>query len=344
MPSNIIAIVGATGKQGGSVATTYLSTPGWRVRCLTRSPTSVSAQALAARGAEIARADVDDVASLRAAFAGAAAVFAVTDFWTPMFDAGNAREAAARGVVINEWCFELEARRGRNLALAAAATDGLRRFVFSSLSDTRRWSGGKFTQNWHFDSKAAVERWIREDPEGVLGGLVERTSFLQVGWYVDNWNFIKGDMKRTEDGRWYHAGLGKGENLIPFVWTQRDTGPLVRALVEAEPGKSLLGYSELMSWKEYMKVWARVLGLKLAGDDGSGHKELSVEEAREAIEGPEELKTEAVESIQYVQEFGWTGGEPGVLHPKDLGADKYTTRVEDYISQEDWTPLLGGTH
>ncbi|EOD43894.1 putative nad dependent epimerase protein [Neofusicoccum parvum UCRNP2] len=190
MPSNIIAIVGATGKQGGSVATTYLSTPGWRVRCLTRSPSSPSAQALAARGAEIVRADVDDVASLRAAFAGAAAVFAVTDFWAPMFDAGNARAAAARGVAINEWCCELEARRGRNLALAAAATDGLRR--------------------------------------------------------------------------------------------------------------------ELMSWKEYMKIWARVLGLKLAGDDGSGHKELSVEEAREAIEGSEELKMEAVESIQYVQEFGWT--------------------------------------
>src|SRR5688572_28536137 len=72
----IIAIVGATGTQGGSVAKAFLAHPSeWTVRGLTRNPTSPSALALADQGAELVTASLDDPDSLKKAFEGAHVVF-----------------------------------------------------------------------------------------------------------------------------------------------------------------------------------------------------------------------------------------------------------------------------
>jgi uncharacterized protein YbjT (DUF2867 family) len=71
-----IVVTGATGRLGGAVAR-HLLRDGWRVRGLTRDPTSAKARALAALGAEVVHADMGDAASLRPAFAGASGVFSV---------------------------------------------------------------------------------------------------------------------------------------------------------------------------------------------------------------------------------------------------------------------------
>lgn len=70
-----IAIVGATGTQGQSVANTFLSLPNWHVRGLTRNTASEKAKALEKAGAEVVAADLNDIESLRRAFAGAHAIF-----------------------------------------------------------------------------------------------------------------------------------------------------------------------------------------------------------------------------------------------------------------------------
>jgi uncharacterized protein YbjT (DUF2867 family) len=62
-----IAVVGATGRQGRQVVR-HLLQGGWRVRALTRKPESKRALELKAAGAEIRIADLDDPASLEAAF------------------------------------------------------------------------------------------------------------------------------------------------------------------------------------------------------------------------------------------------------------------------------------
>ena len=69
----IIAVLGATGAQGGGLARAILDDPsgGFAVRALTRNPASDKAKALADRGAEVVAADLDDEASLAEAFAGA---------------------------------------------------------------------------------------------------------------------------------------------------------------------------------------------------------------------------------------------------------------------------------
>lgn len=65
---NTIAVTGSTGSQGGSVARALLQSGKWRVRGITRNTASKSAQALAAAGAEMVQADLDDVHGLSKAF------------------------------------------------------------------------------------------------------------------------------------------------------------------------------------------------------------------------------------------------------------------------------------
>ncbi|MCW8872849.1 MAG: NmrA family NAD(P)-binding protein, partial [Xanthomonadales bacterium] len=79
----IIAVVGATGAQGGGLARAILeNTEGeFAVRALTRNPDSDKARELAELGAEVVQADLDDEASLHAAFADAYGAYCVTNFW-----------------------------------------------------------------------------------------------------------------------------------------------------------------------------------------------------------------------------------------------------------------------
>ena len=79
----IIAVVGATGTQGGGLARAILSDPSsdFAVRALTRDSSSDGAKALADSGAEVVRADLDDEPSLARAFEGAHGAYCVTNFW-----------------------------------------------------------------------------------------------------------------------------------------------------------------------------------------------------------------------------------------------------------------------
>ena len=79
----IIAVVGATGAQGGGLARAILDDPdgGFALRAITRNPDSDNAKALAAAGAEVVAADLDDEASLVRALDGAYGAYFVTNFW-----------------------------------------------------------------------------------------------------------------------------------------------------------------------------------------------------------------------------------------------------------------------
>lgn len=93
MSLKLIVVFGATGNQGSSVVSTFLAEPGWKVRGVTRNPDSAASQKLAARGVEIVKADLDDPGSLDPAVEGANAVFAVTDFESPVRNPANQSKA-----------------------------------------------------------------------------------------------------------------------------------------------------------------------------------------------------------------------------------------------------------
>ena len=75
-----IAVVGATGGQGGGLVRAILDDPGggFRPRALTRDPASPKALELGRAGAEVVGADLDNAASLERAFRGA---YCLTNFW-----------------------------------------------------------------------------------------------------------------------------------------------------------------------------------------------------------------------------------------------------------------------
>ncbi|WP_428264659.1 NmrA/HSCARG family protein [Haliangium sp.] len=137
----MIAVVGATGRQGGAVARRLLR-EGVPVRALTRRPQSAPAQALARAGAALVRADLDHASSLRAAFDGVSGVFAVTEFW--------------------EHGYAGELQHGTNL-ITAAAEAGVEQLVFSSVGATERTAGLGIT---HFDAKRTIEDRLRQSGLG----------------------------------------------------------------------------------------------------------------------------------------------------------------------------------
>jgi uncharacterized protein YbjT (DUF2867 family) len=165
----IIAIVGATGAQGGGLARAILDDPDspFRARAITRNAGSDKAQELARRGAEVVEADLDDPESLKRAFAGAHGAYCVTNFWEH-FSPGK------------------EVAQAVNMAEAARAA-GLAHVIWSTLEDTRQWVPLDDTRMPtlmekykvpHFDGKGEANREFTN--RGVP------TTFLLTSFYWDN--------------------------------------------------------------------------------------------------------------------------------------------------------------
>jgi uncharacterized protein YbjT (DUF2867 family) len=129
-----IAVIGATGQQGGAVADALLAN-GVPIRAITRSPHSTQATTLAARGAEIIVADLDHIDSVRTAFDGVAASFAMTSHDGP------------DGI-------EREITHGRTIARAASDAR-LPFLVHSTIGGVERRSGVP-----HFESKRRIEEFL----------------------------------------------------------------------------------------------------------------------------------------------------------------------------------------
>ena len=174
----LISVVGATGTQGGAVARALLDSGEFAVRAITRNASSAKATALAAAGAEVVEAALNDEASLRAAFDGAYGAYLVTPFWEHM--------SAAKELI------EVE-----NLISAASAAR-LKHVVWSTLEDTREaipvgddrmpTLDGVYKVP-HFDVKGGVaDRMFAES------GLP--TTYLQLTFYWDN---LLTDLKPQRD-------------------------------------------------------------------------------------------------------------------------------------------------
>ncbi|KAM0329548.1 hypothetical protein ACHAQA_004857, partial [Verticillium albo-atrum] len=161
---------------GASVANVFLREGGWHIRGVTRDPAKPASQIWANKGVELIRGDIDDASFLAKAFAGSNVIFGVTDFWGATRDPKIQEQAKAAGVPVNTLAYDVEVQQGRNIVDAANATiNSLDRFVLSTLSHTKKWSGGKYSHNYHFDAKwMAVDYLKTTHPE-----LAKKTSYLQ---------------------------------------------------------------------------------------------------------------------------------------------------------------------
>jgi uncharacterized protein YbjT (DUF2867 family) len=179
-----IAVVGATGAQGGGLVRAILADPsgGFAARALTRDPNSAKAKELAKLGAEVVAANVDDVDSLRNAFAGAHGAFCVTFFWDHLSPEKELAEARAMA--------------------QAAKSAAVKHVIWSTLEDTRRWVPlddprmptlqGKYKVP-HFDAKG--------EANAVFSDLGVPTTFLNTSFYWDNLIHFGMGPKKGPDGR-----------------------------------------------------------------------------------------------------------------------------------------------
>jgi uncharacterized protein YbjT (DUF2867 family) len=182
----VIAILGATGAQGGSLANAILSDKdsGFSVRALTRDAQSDKAKALAARGAEIIEGDIDSDESLRKLLQGAYGAFFVTFFWA-------------------HFSAERETEEAKRLANAAKEA-GVQHVIWSTLEDTRKYVPleddrmptlhGKYKVP-HFDGKGEGDKFFVE--AGVP------TTFLRASFYWDNFIYFGSGPKKGPDGKLY---------------------------------------------------------------------------------------------------------------------------------------------
>jgi len=194
-----IAVVGATGAQGGGLVRAILGDPngGFAVRALTRDVGSEKARELAKLGAEVVAADVDDEASLERAFRGAHGAFCVTFFWAHFSPEKEAAEAAAM------------AKAARRAAVPHV--------IWSTLEDTRQWVPlgddrmptlmGNYKVP-HFDSKGESNKLFTA--EGVP------TTFLLTSFYWDNFIHFGMGPKKGPDGK-LAITLPMGDKKLPGI-------------------------------------------------------------------------------------------------------------------------------
>jgi len=239
----IIAVIGATGSQGGGLANAILDDPngGFAVRAITRDPSKDKATALASKGAEVVKADIDDVESLKQAFAGAYGVYGVTNFW-------------------EHFSAEKEKQQAKNIAEAAKAA-GVKHVVWSTLEDTRQFMPaddtrmpmlqGKYRVP-HFDAKAEADAYFKDVP----------TTFLLTTFYWDNLFMFGLAPKKNEQGT-YQWAFPMGQKKLAGIAVE-DIGKVAYGILKAGNqyiGKKVGIYGEALTIEEMGKKLASAIGL-----------------------------------------------------------------------------------
>jgi uncharacterized protein YbjT (DUF2867 family) len=161
--SKVIAVIGATGRQGGGVVRALQANGQFKVRALTRNPGKHRELA-----EEVVEADLDRPETLKAAFEGAHGVFLVTNFWDEGTDERNQATAAVR----------------------AAKDAGVKHFIWSTLPDVEAISGGKFHVP-HFTGKAKIDRIVKE------AGFAHHTFVIAPFYYQ---NLVDALAPQTQEG------------------------------------------------------------------------------------------------------------------------------------------------
>jgi len=181
--AKVIAVVGSTGAQGGGLCRAILADRSGEFSCraITRDPSKDKAKTLAAAGAEVVKADLDDVESLKKAFTGAHGVYAVTNFW-------------------EHFSAEKEKAQAKNIAEAAKAA-GVKHVIWSTLEDTRQFMAADdkrmpiLQEKYrvpHFDAKAEANAYFAGLP----------ATMLVTSFYWDNLFMFGLAPKKGESGQY----------------------------------------------------------------------------------------------------------------------------------------------
>lgn len=239
----IIAVMGATGAQGGGLVRAIQADAAgpYRARAITRDAKSEAAQKLAALGAEVVEANVEDSDSIVRAFTGADGAFCVTFYWAHLDP-------------------EREIAEAHTLADAAKQAK-VGHIVWSTLEDTRKWVPLSSDQMPtllehykvpHFDTKGESNRFFQGAP----------TTYLLTSFYWDNLIFFGMNPKPDGQGG-YLFTLPTGDAKMPGI-AAGDIGKCAYGVFkqgESAIGKTIGISGEHLSGAETAAILSEVLGI-----------------------------------------------------------------------------------
>ena len=240
----IIAVVGATGAQGGGLVRAILNDKSgeFKVRALTRNVNSDKAKELTKMGAEVVAADLDNLESLKKAFTGAYGVYGVTNFW-------------------EHFSPEKEMEQAKAIATASKEAN-VKHVIWSSLDDTRKWIPlsdnrmptlqGKYKVP-HFDAKGESNKFFTES--GVP------TTILNTVFYWENFIYFGQGPKKGRDGK-MSISLPLADKKMPSIAVE-DIGKCALAIFKNGNkyiGKTIGIAGEHLTGKQFAEAFSKALG------------------------------------------------------------------------------------
>ncbi|KAM5334832.1 nmrA-like family domain-containing protein 1 [Glossophaga mutica] len=228
----VIAVFGATGAQGGSVAKAILESKKFAVRALTRDVTRPNALVLRDLGAEVVKGDLNDEASVEAALKDAYGAFVVTNFW----DHSSKEKEVCQGKLVADIAKRL----------------GLKHVVYSGLENVKRLTGGKLEVE-HFDGKGEVEEYFWS-----IG--VPMTS-VRLAAYFENF-LTMWKATKASDGDYYTLALPMGDIPMDGI-SVADVGAVISSIFNSPAeflGKAVGLSAEALTVQQYADVLSKTLG------------------------------------------------------------------------------------
>lgn len=301
----LIAVTGATSKQGRSVVTTLLESQRFRVRAFTRRKDSPEALRLEKLGAEIVTMPLElgRQNDLVAAFKGADGAFLMTPPIAPPET--------------------IEAPLGRQLADAAVEA-GVQHIVFSTLENVHKITGGtKYAP--HFTDKARVADHIR--------GLPVSHSFIMLAFFYTN--LLEYYAPRM-DGDTLLLPIYLPEDFAaPFVDPLTATGPVVLEIFSNPArynGKTLPVVGDIISPRQMVETFQRVTGIKAEYRNAFTRDGLLAYFPEFAAN--EFFVRELLGMVEYAVEYGYFGKEHDLEWSRRLAPE--TLNWEQFLRTSGW--------
>ncbi|PSH62022.1 NmrA family protein [Phyllobacterium brassicacearum] len=303
----LITVVGASSKQGRSVAEALLDSGRYRVRALTRRRDSQPAQILAHKGAEVVVAPLElgMEAELTVAMSGSYGAFLMTP------------------PIVKVPPEELELTLGMELANAAVAA-GVEHVVFSGLENVEARTGGT---KWapHFTDKAKVEDYIRSLPV--------RSSFVYLAFYYTN--FLEYYVpQRGADGITFAIYLPP-HIPMPFCDPLTAAGPAVREIFDHPTqyaGKTVPVIGEFLSAQEMVDTFVRVTGQQAHYASAYSREDLLRHFPNFAAD--EHLVRELVGMVEYAVEYGYYAPDRDLTWSRKI--DPHALTWEQFVKRSNW--------
>ncbi|CAF1317973.1 unnamed protein product [Adineta steineri] len=301
----LVTVVGATGAQGGAVVRSLIETGKYKIRGLTRDPSSAKAQAIKrlSDNIEMVSCDINKSDDVKRAFKDSWAIYALTDYWAQPDKP------------------EVEIQQGTLMADIASSLQ-IPYYIFSTVENVNKLSGEKLDVP-HFTQKAEIRDYIKEKHPDL------KVIYVEPGCYIQNWQNMTKPQKLDDGTIVFAAPLNQKAKL--HLVDIDDTGPIVREILE-DPEKyinqDICICGEEIAFEDVAKVFTKVTGIPAIS------KTLKEEEFRSALSFlPKAGQDDLFNMFKWFEEYGYYGKNKDWTNGKQL---THLNTFEQWLKKTGW--------